>query len=424
MNSFGSASKQFALCDLREVFSNRRRFRRDMLPDLDQVNSFYCPSGCAPFRGWVLLPRYEYDQLDHYSTSLQLNIGNTSNDDNVGTLKNLSIVQAKCVTRGVASDPNALYLIELTDGRGILDNEWFKFPITTMYNVRASAYPQTSGTTTYYSGSMNGGATPWTWSTMLQDMWTRMGTFLGAWPGLPSTPSGTPEGMYYQGVPAWSSMCAVLTYLGMTVICDLTQNSPYTIVSVGASDTALTTAQTTYLTNLEDDLEWLDVGAGRVPGTVVVLFRRRNSVFGTEETVRSDEYQWSTTPLYSISVSAPSEFTGATGTHYIWSDFTVGYDMNNTVVAADAATAATIAAERVQQYFDMYYSGTSGSMMQSYAGALPFTTGPLVDIVCWSQYRPDEPRQGWRTRIARGDLRGVYPRRVTKRAHHHNVWTT
>lgn len=362
---------------------------------LDLTNSLHCHAGRSSSRGWVLLARADYDLIDKYATDLQLNIGDTNDPNNVATIKNLAIVQARCVTRGLAADPNALYLVEVTDGRGVLHNDWFSFPLTAAYNVRAPAYPQT-----FHPDSMNGGTT-WTWSTMLQSIWGTMSARLGAWPGLPYTPVGTPEGFWFQGVPAWSALCDVLDHLGMVVACNLTSATPFTIVDDGADDPALTALQARYATNLEDDLEWVDTGSGRVPGTVKVLFRRRNEVYGTEETVRYDSLQWNMTPLYSVSVSAPVFFTGAVGTHHIWSDFTVRYDQDNSPLAADTATASAIASQRASQYFDRIYSRTSGYMSQTYAGALPFYTGSQVDSVRWSM-DGSRDRSGWITEIMRG----------------------
>lgn len=396
MNTFGSADNQFALCDPRSVISDRARFRRAAHPDLSYANSLYCPAGRWASRGWVLLPRYEYVQLDRYSTTLQLHIHDTSKSDNVGVIKNLSIAHAQCVTTGLASDDNALYLIEVTDGRGVLHNQWFQFPTTSSYNIRAPAYPQV-----FHPQSMNG-STTWTWSTMLEDLWTQMGTFLGAWPGLPSTPSGTPEGFWFTGIPAWTALCDILDHLGMQVACNLTDASPFTIVASGAADTAHTALETRYTTHLEDDLEWLDVGAARVPRYVKVMFKRRNSVYGTEETVRRDSPQWDMTPLYSVTVNAPSTFSSAVGTHHIWSDFTVRYDNDGSPLAADTAEAAIIAAERVEQYFATIYDRTLGRMTKTYAGALPFKTGSRVDGVCWYQNYRDDSWAGWRTQIVRG----------------------
>lgn len=401
MNTFGGprSYQQFGLIDPRSIRQNRQRFRRDAIKLLERANSFYCCAGRYPSRGWILMVRSEYDQLDRYATDLELHIGDTSARDNASEIRNLSIVQAQCLTRGLASDPNAIYLVELTDGRGILENEWFKFPVSTSYNIRAPAYPDT-----FHPASMNDGVpvtTTWTWSTMLQDLWERMGTFLGAWPGLPSTPPGTPEGFWLQGVPAFSALCDILDHLGMVIVVDHTLDNPYSIVGDGDTDATLTTLQSRYLNRLEDDLEWIDVGAGRVPGTIRVMFRKRYEVYGTEETVRRDGAQWDMTPLYSIDVSAPSRFTGAVGTHYIQSDFTIRADDNGQPLAVDTAIADQIAQGLATQYYNKIYSGALGSMLQTYTGALPFTTGSQVDVVRFYQDYSNNIWQGWKTQISR-----------------------
>ncbi len=346
------------------------------------------------------MSRHDYDLLDRYSTTLQVNIGDTRLPTNVGIMPNLSIVQAQCVTRGLAADPAALYLVEVTDGRGIVCNDWFQFPLTAQYNIRAPAYPQT-----FHPASMNGGTT-WTWSTMLENIWTTMSTFLGAWPGLPSpAPTGTPEGFWFVGVSAWNALCDVLDHLGLTVSCDLTAATPYTIVRPGDADADFSVLTLQYANNLEDDLEWIDTGAGRVPKTVKMLFKRRNAVYGTEETTpyRSDVMadQWDMDVVYTVSVTAPSTFASATGTHYMWSDFTVRYDDSSNPLDADIATATTIAAERVTNYFARIYHATLGRMDRTYAGALPFSTGSQVDSVVWCMDHPPGSHFGWRTKLVR-----------------------
>ena len=137
-----------------------------------------------------------------------------------------------------------------------------------------------------------------------------------------------------------------------------------------------------------------------MPASVTVLFHRRNQVYGTEETVRRDTLQWSTTPLYSVTVAAPATFSGAVGTHTLWDDFTVRFDTDGNAVAADVTTAAAIAAARSQQYFNDIYNGTTGYMRQVYTGTVPFVTGSQVDGVIWRQDR--RVRQGWITEIWRG----------------------
>ena len=421
MNTFGgggaSTGLQFPLYDPRSVRQDRMRFRRDSVQHLDRANSFYCPSGRWPSRGWLLLARGDLNRISNYSTALQLNIGDPARLlDNVGTLKNLSIVQSKCVTRGLAADPNALYLVEVTDARGVLLNDWFQFPLTAAYNIRVPGYPQT-----FYLDSMEDytvlsppSKTTWTWATMLKDIWNKMkqqtGTppsagdnLLGDWPGLPYVPAGTPEGIWFTGVPAWTALCDVLEYLGMVVACDLTMPSPFTIVEAGAADSDFTAG---FVTHLEDDLEWVDTGAARVPRVVKVLFRRRNSIYGSEEVVayRNDvmAQQWAMKSHYTVDITAPEKFKDAVGTHYLWSDFTVRYDDSSNDVDADVTTAQAIAKERASQYFAKIYRQTAGYMERTYAGALPFATGSQVDGVAWYQDYRNNDRAGWRTKIVRG----------------------
>lgn len=403
MNSFGPyATQRYPLYDVREAIESRRRFRRRVIPALERANSFYCPSGRYPSKGWILLSRKDYNNISKYSTSLQLEIGDSREADNVSVLKNLSIVQAQCVTRGLVNDENALYLIELTDKRGLLYNEWFKFPLNAQYNIRSPAYPQT-----FIRSSMNSGVpvtTTWTWATMIRDIWERMSTFLGTWPGLPYAPAGTPEGFWFSGVPAWTTLCDLLDHIGMRVACNLTQNEPFTIVRLDTTDTAFTALTTRYETHLEDDLEWIDIGAGRVPRTVKVLFRRRNSVYSTEETMpyRNDAMaeQWSMKHVYEVSVDAPASFSSAVGTHYIWSDFTVRYDDSSNPLDADITMARLIARERVTQYYANI--DPSSYISRTYAGALPFTTGAQVDGVCWYQNHTSRDWYGWRTNVVSG----------------------
>lgn len=402
---------QFGLFDPRSSREARPRFTRDSVPLLSRVNSFYVPTGRWPARGWILSARGEYNQLNTYATNFMLELGDSTQANNTAIFSNLAIVQAQCVTRGLVTDPSALYLVELTDTRGILSNQWFHYPLTAQYNVRAPAYPST-----FMPGSMQytgGGYTTWTWATMVENIWNVLSAFLGVWPGFPIgyNVSGTPEGFSFVGVSAWEVLNDILEHIGLTIACDLTQISPYTIVNPGAIDNNFLTLQASLATNLEDDLEWIDKGAGRVPATVVVLFKRRNAVYGTEETVTYGQYagavpaapfQWQMFPYYSVTVNAPLTFLGAVGVHYLWDDFTVSYDMDNNPISADTATAASIAAERVSQYFAKIYRQTLGYMSQTYTGALSFTTGSMVDGVCWYQDYKDVDWHGWKTKIVRG----------------------
>jgi hypothetical protein len=381
------------LFDPRPAREHRRRFLRDDVSELRHANSFFCPGGRWAARGWVLVRRGDYDLLtDLYRTDFQLQI----DDFLTGglTFPNLAVVQARCVSRGLAADPDALYLVELTDARGLLHNPWAAFPTATLYNVPSPAYPGQ-----FYATSTAGG-TPWTWDEMVRDLWEQMGAFLGAYPGLPTTPGGAPEGFFFPGVPALAALARVLDHLGLTLSANPLLEGPYGVVVPGAADAAHAALLARFAGRLEDDLEFIDAGSGRVPGLVTVYFHRRNAFYGTEETVRRDNLQWAAEPFYAVTVPAPAPFDAAAGTGHLWDDFTVRYDVDGSPLAADALTAAAIAAERVGQYFQRITQGTIGYFKQVYAGALPFYAGSQLDGVCWRQ--TGTPDGAWRTELIRG----------------------
>lgn len=391
------SEKRVPLYDPRKIRENRSRFRRDQIPELDYANSLYVPIGRWPARGWILLARGDYDNLARngglYGTSFQLQIDECVSGGNNLTFKNLVVVQARCVTTGITNDQNAVYLVEITDARGLVWNRWFKRPIVQGFNVRSPAYPGE-----FYRQTINV-TLPWSWDSLANFLWP---TELGPYPGLPIVPDGIPENWNLFGVSQFQALCDVLDHIGCAVAVDLTKDLPYTIVSQGDPDTNFDALTAQWNARKEDDQEWIDVGSGRVPGTVIVLFHVRYEVFGTEETVRNDLNQWQTLSVYQVPKSAPAFFNGAVGIHYLWDDFTVRADIDGVPVGADVVTANTIATERVDQFFNLIYSGTMGSMRRVYGGVVPFYAGSLVDGVVWRQdFREPFRRQGWLTEILR-----------------------
>lgn len=388
MNTFGG----YSLYDPSLVIAARQKFNRPEIPELIKANSLYVPGGCEPAIGWILLRREDYDALDNWSATLQLQIEDfDKNSSSALTIKHLAIVQARCVTTGVISDKDALYLVQITDKRGVINSPWFSKPTNTQFNVRSPAYPGN-----YYVSTLTGSVS-WSWSTMIQNLWEQI-PLLGTWPTLPITPTGTPEDWLFTGISVWDALFSTLDHLGLTIAVDLTSDTPYTIVRKGNTDSAFSTLTTQYANWLLEDEEPLSLGSGRVPGTLIVYFHKRYDYYGSEETVRYDDKQWQVGhSIYSISVAAPSDFTGAQGTGYIWSDFTIRIDANGNPYDADIATAQTIAAERATQFFDRIYSSTLGAMKRTYSGTLPFKTGAQVDRITWKQLP-----HGWITIIERG----------------------
>lgn len=411
MNSFGTTTKQFPLVDARCVREHRRRFRRDLFPELKYANSYYNVAGRWSDVGWLLLDRNSYNQLDPYSKTLQLVIGDFVNTP--VTVSNLSIVTVKCVTYGLASDVNAIYLLQVTNNLGILRNQWFQYPVDVQYNVRAPAY--SSVNENYYSGSLTGtnSTDAWTWTGMVQDLWNKSGGLLGTYPGLPYTPDTTPEGFSFVGVPLLDALSNITDYLGMNIA----GNYPnFSIVVPGAADTAYSALLTKYAATtspnfcLQDSMAYSDIGSGRVPGQMVVYFPRRNQVYGSEEVDRYDSPQWQNTPAFTVTLSAPATFASAVGVGHLWSSFTVRYDQEGNPILEDVLKAQVLATDLVRNYFNIIHRGLAGQMRDVYAGALPFTTGSMVDGVRWyntgysSSGTLEDRYCGWQTEVIRGQL--------------------
>jgi hypothetical protein len=399
----GTEAATAPLVDPRPERANRRRFLRGEIPDLAHANAVYCTSGRWPCRVWILVRRGDLNAVfaaapkGQYDTNFYVTIDDGQNPPL--TFLQLALVQARCVSRGNAADVNAVYLVELTDRRGVLWTPWFSFGTNSAYNVRAPAYDGV-----FHDYSLNRG-TPWTWDTMVGDLWNQVSAVLGPYPHLPVSPQGTPEGFSFPGVPLWTSLCDVLDLLGLSVVEDNPPTQPYTIVGLTASDSAYTARVAKYANVLQDDLEYVEPGSGRVPGNVVVNFHRRNQFYGTEETVRHDAPQWEAVPLYQVTVTAAqagfSAHAAATGAEILWDDYEVRYDTDGNPLAADTATAAAIAVERATQFYAKIRRTTSGYSKQVYAGVLPFTTGSQVDGVAWKMDF-QSGRQGWVTEVVRG----------------------
>ena len=372
----------------------RSHYVRDHIPQLELANSLYCPAGKWPTRAWVCVGLADYNLITNkYATNFQLNFTSVDKANKTSvTFQNLSIVQAWGVSTGLPGDVDTVYLVELTDARGLVESPWFQFPTTSQYNANAPAYPGQ-----YYSQTTNGG-TPWTWDGMVGDLWGQM-PLLGTYPGLPSAPTGTPTRFLFPGVSCWRALNRILDLLSMQIAVNPASGSPYTIVNVGSADVVLSGLQAQFKNKLEDDYQYIDVGAGRIPGSVTVYFHRINQYYGTEETVRDDSLQWSTTPQIGINVVGPAQFSSAPGTGFLWDDFQVRYDADGNILPADAATALTIADERVAEWYNRAYRGTLGYLYQRYTGCLPFLTGSLIDGVVWKMA---EKGQGFTTTIVRG----------------------
>lgn len=403
---------QYRVLDALTEAENLARLALPAPPDFGLANSVTVPLGPRPTRALFLMYRADLNTFDaeEYHTATLTEHDEQGNERARRELKQLVFVNARCLTPGKAGDEDAVYLAEFADARWLCHNHAFSVPINKQYNVRAAAWG-TSGSTLYYADSTNGG-TAWTWTTMIQDVWTLMSTQLGSAPALPFTPDGTPEGWKFPGMSAWVSLNQLLYRIGCAITVDLTAaSSQFSIVRVGATDTtqdaledALVLAQAG--AKIHDE-EFVESNVGGFPYGYRVFFHRVQEHYGTEQTTQQTSAQFSTNQVYSVDVNG-SYFsdTDANILTPIWDDLPAIYDASGAIT--NAAACATRAAERAADAERMFDTG--GAMMhRTFVGLRAFKPGSKLKGVCWRQdlqgIRDPEHPGGWVTEIVRHPYR-------------------
>ncbi len=140
--------------------------------------------------------------------------------------KSYSCVRAESV---IKSDRQPARWVTLADRRWTFQ----RTAANLRFNLRKNAGTGAAG---YVSGTLDGG-TPWTWATVAEELWSKLpGSTAGAFPGLPYTPSSTPENLVFDGMNTWRAINQVLTAIGCAsvfdpvagaiTICRLTENQP------------------------------------------------------------------------------------------------------------------------------------------------------------------------------------------------------
>ncbi len=347
----------------------------------DRANSFLCPLGKAPGHGWIILRRRDMNALNlnglHILT-LQLDpeVGATQTQ----RFRNLVICKEPVnLDPGLgANDPDSVYLVEVADARWRCQNPTFKIALDKAYNVRAQAYQSDS-----YSYSLNTGVA-WTWATMLADIWSVL-TPLGAWPGLPAgvTPASAPDGWEFRGVSAYDALNIILARIGCALRADLSLTTgQFSIVQVGAVDTAADQALARAAGRKIHDGEYLDIVRGKTPYGVRVFFHRREKNYGTEQTTPSGSGQWQGNAVYHVDITGPVSSTAEASTWQpLWSDLPAIYDDAGAITNAAACSAS--AQELSDNFYRMLRSSGGLRLWHRYSGLLNLTAGSDLKGVAW-----------------------------------------
>lgn len=173
------------------------------------------------------------------------------------TLKRWTIDRADIVVAGMADD-NSVMLVQAYDRRGRM----LKSAFSAAYNLRVDG--------SYVSSTLNG-SSPWSWSGMLSNLWSKIPD-AGSAPSLPFTPSGTPEGFdFYGHSSAFMAYCEILRRIACVLVYDPIADA-FTVEQAGATDAGFTTF--TNASKAEKLFDSHTVEGNRIPANLKVYFRR------------------------------------------------------------------------------------------------------------------------------------------------------
>ncbi len=310
------------------------------------ANSYRNRLGGASGRGWILLLRSDLDSLG-IDTKADLVFSGDQNKATL-TLRSLHIVKAGVICPGQRGDGDGACWAEIADRRRLLR----AIPIDKAYNLRDA--PGSAG---YYSATKNAGSA-WTWTQLVEDVWGIVGTGatkLGAYPGLPFAPDGTPEGFnFYGGASALMALDAVLERLGCALKLDLIADA-FSIVRIQSADATATAALALRDGERIWDAEPQFPTRGKLPQYVRVLFSKQRDT--TDTTGGS--------PFYVVDVADASGTPAAVeaGTYAVIKD-----DMPALYAAGVLSNGAALATRAAERSADWYRIAKQTRVSRTYTG--------------------------------------------------------
>jgi hypothetical protein len=325
---------------------------------LGKPNSFTCLLGFEPGMGHVILDGDQQSKIDkNQFYQLDFEHAAVGEGTKTVTLKGLLIRRTTCITPGVPDDYAAAHLVELVDRRALLVGR----PINAGYNVRRDP----GGA--YYPGTMNG-ASAWTWATMVQNIWEAIGvgtgagtdaaTGLGAFPGLPFTPDGAPEGFEFYGTTGFEALKAVLYKLSCTLKFNPLTNAFSIVALAGGAASAGDAVWNIYPS---------EGSRMRVPGNVRVHFPRQSG---------GSEYPLAGTPSYytvDVAGSGPDTTTYLSLHDDLPAVYDSGGSLTNSAALADRA-------DEVAENFLAKVDGFDTVACIIGAGPQSLTTGSVLGV--------------------------------------------
>lgn len=356
-----------------------------------RANSFRCPLGPAPGKGWFLLPRVSLQTIlggesfaSYFTHTVRFYAGAA-----IVALAPMIPIRATGVSILKGRDePEAAWLLEVADRRALLNLS----AINKQYNVRR---PDGITSRLFYTATLNNND-PWTWVTMLTDIWGQLPSQVaGTFPGLPVTPHGTPENWRFMGISAWQALSLVLEHLSMAVAYNPIADT-FSIVQQGPDNTTHATLLSTNDLSRTWDGAQLDYDRTKFPEKVRIYFKKAdwNYASSGDSTLPATTDDWQVDPLYSIDkdtgvlAAIPGTFVA------IHDDLVAYYDQNGALVNSSELEAR--ATERKDDFLrrrgndhrssEVLGFTTDSGIHRTYSGLLDFVPSSQIYGVAWRHY--------------------------------------
>jgi hypothetical protein len=223
------------------------------------------PDGTMCGRGTVLMHSRHFQRLLADADLDDVELAFEDARGNRIAFTHLSVVESERTPIGDKADQAAAVVVTLADRRFRL----CQVPVDRAYNTLDAAGD-------YEADSLDDADEPWTWDTLVEDLWAKMYAVypdIGVDPPeFPSMPDGEPEGFYFTGpgTNAWASLDRVAEAAGYFLRFDPTTNTADFVAVDAAYDDVVPTAN-------EERLRITDTGLvapsePRLPETVRVSF--------------------------------------------------------------------------------------------------------------------------------------------------------
>jgi hypothetical protein len=340
-----------------------------------RANGFVFPRGFDPGRGYVLMTRSDASALSRNTADHSLAFTTGGSGGATVTFSKLLIEHIEELTGTDQTDNKAICLVELADLRVLGQFT----SINKAYNV---LYPDESD---YYNFSADGGS-PWTYQSMIEDIWDLMPASFGALNTADADfPSGTPNNYVFRGCTAWDALRKVCDDIQHVLV--LTRAGNFQIVAgsttIGDYENDKTAAKPHILCGSND----IETTASSFPEKVRVFFPRKDKAWynNSEAEIFTHKDHWLSNPLYSIDVdtsSVDANITTITGTVHPIHDSLVA--IYNEAGSLTNSTALSNRATEVAENYINALSNADNRFNYRYSGVHSFT--PDTDLACVAYY--------------------------------------